>query len=532
MMGMATVEFRTFTKINPSTGLPIREYHAASEAEVRQAVHRSREAFAQWQNSNLRLRARLLKKTADRLYKHADEIAAVISEETGKPLGDALTADIGTALNVLNYYAEIGPKRLRPRNIRPDLVSLITCRSHREVFHPRGVIGIISPWNYPLAIPASGMAAALMTGNTAVLKPSELAPATGQILVDVFREAAGELNLPADIIQVLLGDGETGSSLTQQEIDGIIFTGSDRTGRRIQNALSERNIWSSLELGGSDAMIILPGCNLETAASYAVWGRFTNTGQACASVKRLFVPATERDGLIGHLQDKMTNMRIGPPSDVGNHIGPLISETQLQVLEAQVEDALKRGARLIVGGKRLPREGWFYAPTLLTDVPPEARILHEEVFGPVLPVLPYKEIDEAIRLTNASEFGLTASLFGPEPEALSLANRLECATVVINDVGTSNYAMACAPWGGWKSSGTGVSHGERALLELCKTQVISQNGLFRLPGFHKPLWHFSSAASQDPLRSKAVLAFSARHLSGLNPFTWLAFWHHRASKKL
>jgi succinate-semialdehyde dehydrogenase/glutarate-semialdehyde dehydrogenase len=478
------------------------------------------------------MRSRLLKTVLRLLYQRANDVAAIISAETGKPMADALEADIGTALGVLGYYADLGPKRLKARLIQPDIISFITGRAHWETYHPHGVIAVISPWNYPLAIPCSGLATALMAGNTVVLKPSELTPGTGSILVQIVQEALQQLRLPTDTVQLVIGDGLTGSTLVESEIDGVIFTGSERTGRRIRAAIGERGLWSSLELGGSDAMLVLEGCNLEVAASYALWGRYTNAGQACASVKRLLVPEKNLNAILGGLRQKIAQLQVGPPDNPDNHVGPLISEAQLNVLDSQVQDAIQRGATLLAGGKRLPRAGWFYEPTLLSQVPESARILTEEVFGPVLPVIPYRTLEEAISLVNASSFGLTASIFGSERQAKAIASRLECGTVVINDVGPSNYAMPCAPWGGWKASGSGASHGEKALLELSRLQVISSNRLFQMPGLHKPLWHFGRQSDRLPLRSKAVLAFSSRQAAMWNPRTWLAFWQNRASTKI
>ncbi len=530
---MSTTSARLIEKRNPATGELIATYPAFRPNEVRRVVERSRQALSQWRATSLKERAALLKRLSDALYAQADELAAIISEETGKPFHDALEADIGTALNTLNYYAEVGPSVLKNRRIQPDLISLITGRSHVETAQPRGVIGIISPWNYPLAIPVSGIAATLMSGNTAILKPSELTPATGHRLSKLFRKVINQAGLPEDILQCVIGDGATGAALVNDEVDGLIFTGGTQTGRWIREALTARGIWHSLELGGSDAMIILPGCNLEHAASYAVWGRFVNTGQACASVKRLYVPKQHLETVLKHLQSKIAQLRVGLPGDAKSHLGPLINEAQLERVDEQVQDALAHGATLLTGGKRLENEtGYFYEPTLLCDVPNDARVLQEEVFGPVLPVIAYETIEDAIRQANATPFGLTISIFGPAGKARQLAGQLHCATVVINDVGASNYAMACAPWGGWKDSGTGASHGERALRELSRWQVISTNSLFEIPGFQKPLWHFGKSEKHLGKRSKAVLAFSGRRAFALNPVTWLAFWLHRAGTKI
>jgi acyl-CoA reductase-like NAD-dependent aldehyde dehydrogenase len=519
-------------KMNPATGEPLATYAAATPTDISEAVNQARTAQRQWQQASLQERARVLEAIMGRIYRESQRLAEIISQETGKPLADALEADIGTALSSLRYYADIGPKRLRPRPLANDIISLITGRLHRETYHPRGVIAIISPWNYPLAIPASGISTALMAGNAVVLKPSELTPGTGAALVEIFRETLQANGFSPHLVGLLQGDGSTGATLLEQPIDGVIFTGSERVGQRIRKQAAERGLWTSLELGGSDAMLVLPGCDLDKAASYALWGRYTNAGQACAGVKRIFIPAGDESKFLNLLQAKVKALKVGGPENPEHHVGPLISEAQLQLLEGQVQDAIQRGAKVWAGGQRVPRPGWFYEPTLLSEVPSESRILQEEVFGPVLPVIPYRNEAEAVDGINASAYGLTASVFGPVSYAESVAARLECGTVVINDVGPSNYAMLCAPWGGWKASGTGVSHGERALLELCRVKVVSINHLYGMPLLGKPMWLFGQESRHLPARSRTVLAFASRHASMWNPLRWLPFWQNRENTRI
>ncbi len=521
-----------FMKYSPATGDALGEYPIASETEVTSAVAQARIAQAVWHDTPLKVRSQLLEAVLNRLYARSQAVAQTISQEIGKPLADALEADVGTALSALKYYADLGPRKLRPRMLPNDMISLITGRAHWETFHPRGVIAVISPWNYPLAIPMSGIATALMAGNTVILKPSELTPGTGQLLVELFQEALQALNLPTHLVSLLQGDGATGARLLDEPIDGVIFTGSAAVGQKIRRLTSEKGIWCSLELGGSDAMLVLPGCDLDKIASYALWGRFTNAGQACAGVKRLFVPQELEQPLLALLQDKISQLKVGSPENPANHMGPLISEAQRNLLSAQVADALTLGASCLIGGKPKAGPGWFYEPTLLSNVPKEARILQEEVFGPVLPVIPYASVSEAIAQINASPYGLTTSLFGPTDQARVLAPQLACGTVVINDVGPSNYAMLSAPWGGWKASGSGVSHGERALLELCQIQILSENRFFSWPVVGKPMWLFGHNPQDLPARAQTVLAFSSHHLSLWCPLRWLPFWQNRDKTRI
>lgn len=522
---------QTFDKINPATGKFLSQHPIATSEEVHSAVQSARMAQQSWKKVSLPERARLLKAIANALYRQADELASVISAEVGKPLTDALESDLGIAISIFRYYAATAPKALAPRRIAPDLMSVLAGRSHREVFQPRGVIGIISPWNYPLAIPASGIAACLAAGNAVVLKPSELSPETGKRLVTVIREVCKAAGVSEDLVQVVTGDASTGQALVQSAVDGLIFTGSGATGRWIEKEAAERGLWCSLELGGSDAMIVLDYCDAERAASYAVWGRFVNAGQACAAVKRLLVPERELDRWLKILRCKTSQIKVGSPDEPDCHYGPLISEKQLLLLESQVQDALEKGAELVTGGQRLAREGYFYPPTILTRIPPDARLLREETFGPVLAVIPYRTVEEAVQITNATQFGLTACVFGPDTKARRLAEQLDCGTVMINDIGASNYAMVCAPWGGWKQSGQGRSHGIRALQELSLRKVVSANARFHWPVLNKPLWLFSKDVPTKD-RAQTVLAFASQHLSILNPVTWLAFWRHRSATRI
>ncbi len=541
-----TSKSMTFDKINPATGDVLAHYPCADVTAIQAAVKAATLAQIQWQATSLPIRAQILKAIAARIRAEAETLAAIISLETGKSLSDALEADIGCALAALNFYARRGARVLAPQWLWPDTISFLTLRQHWQTAHPRGVLAIISPWNYPVAIPVGAMAAAMMAGNAVVLKPSEHTPATGEKLIQIFQEALTANGMPAALVQCVTGEGSTGAALIDQAIQGVVFTGSGAVGQVIQRQTADRNLWTSLELGGSDAMIILPQSQLsgsavddylETVASFAVWGRFANAGQACAAVKRLYVPAAWEARLLVHLQRKIKALVVGPPSaDTHPHFGPLISAAQRAHVHAQVEDAIARGATLLTGGKQLAEKGWFYSPTLFTQVPADARILTEEVFGPVLPVCAYNDINTVIATLNTGHFGLTTSLFGPEADAGKLATNIESGTVLINDVGISNFAMMSAPWGGWKESGRGASHGEQALLSMSRTKIVSYNLLRWIPGMKKPMWLFtapdSPAQTQWRTRAGSVMALGGKGKRWWQIATWKSFWTHRASTKL
>lgn len=492
-------------KKNPSTGQLLATYPIATGSDISDSVSKAHLALGVWQTSNLNTRAELLKSIASIIYEHADSLAQLISEETGKPLADALEVDIGVSINLLRYYARVGASVLAPQAVDADFTTLVTGYQHRITYQARGVIAVVSPWNYPLAIPVSGIATALMTGCPVILKPSELTPGTGITLVGLIQQVLQQEGLPLSLVQCLTGKASVGKILIDSNINGVVFTGSAQAGRMIQKNLLERNIWSSIELGGSDAMLVLENVPVEVAASYAVWGRFLNSGQACASVKRLFVPVGQKEEWLVSLTRKIKEIQVGAPSLREAHIGPLVSEAQRLAVEEQVSDAIQLGATVLTGGKRLPDEGYFYEPTLLSDIPLQARVLQEEVFGPVLPVVFYDSVETAIDQINQSAFGLTASIFGDPAIASQLASRLQAGTVVINGSGLCNYAMPSVPWSGIKQSGSGTSHSKEALLEMAVRKVQTVNRCFSIPVLNKPMWHFPCGNGHSVHRAKALL---------------------------
>lgn len=518
---------------HPATGEEIARYPIMTATQVAECIEKARNTSKQWRNSSFSIRKAVLHRVADAIVTRQEALAKRISEETGKPLHEALEGDLLPAVSLLRYYARSGPKILNPRPLPLDKTFLMG-RIHMERRVPRGVVGIISPWNFPVAIPIGGMAAALMGGNAVILKPSEVTPGTGSDLVDLFRQAL-QAEAPGlqDVVQLLLGDGSTGQYLTEGEIDYLIFTGSNATGRKVQAAMQLRGKEVSLELGGSDPMIVLPGADLDAAASYALWGRLTNSGQACAAVKRLFVPRAELETMAALLKTKASQLKQGPPSDPEVHIGPLVNESQLGIVDAQVQDALEKGTRCDLGGAvNRQAGGYYFAPTLLIDPPLDARVIQEEVFGPVLPVIPYDELEAAIIQANATPYGLGASVFGDAEQARQVAEQLEAGMVAINDLPLCAFANTRLSWSGRKGSGPGVSHGPRALLDTTHLQTISRNYLYDIPLFRKSFWHFG--VRPDAAFSKVLFnTFSSRGLlKKLNPALVFALWRNRSSKKL
>jgi succinate-semialdehyde dehydrogenase/glutarate-semialdehyde dehydrogenase len=382
-----------------------------------------------------------------------------------------------TRFLIENAFAILREEKLTHGNLA------MKTKSGRILREPYGVVGIISPWNYPFSIPATEALAALVAGNAVVLKPSELTPLIALELQALLREAG----VPDDIFQVLPGDGETGAALVRSEISKLIFTGSVTTGRRIAQVAAERLLPVVLELGGKDPMIVLEDADIDVASSGAVWGAFMNAGQTCLSVERCYVHQSLYSVFLEACAEKVRKLRVGNGMDPASEIGPMIHERQVRVVETQIEDAKQRGARVLVGGTRLRELGpTFFAPTVLADVDHNMRVMQEETFGPVLPVTPFREETEAVRRANDSDFGLAASIWTRDrARGERLARQINAGTVMVNDA-VSCFSISEAPHGGVKASGLGRTHGRWGLEEMARVKYVDSDRLPRM----KKIWWF------------------------------------------
>ena len=476
------VAVRRVSSVNPATDEVLREFECASESEVQAAVARARVAQVSWSEIGVRKRIAVLREFQRRLLEKKSEIAEAITEEAGKPVAEALTTEVLVVLDAARFLID-NAYRLLADEPMPHGSLATKLKRGRLVREPHGVVGIISPWNYPFSIPATETLAALVAGNAVVLKPSEFTSLVALELASLLHGAG----VPKDVFQVVVGDGATGAALLHSQIHKLVFTGSVATGKRIAAAAAERLLPVVLELGGKDPLIVFEDADVDVASSAAVWGAFVNVGQACLSMERCYVHRSLYEPFVLACAEKAGRLRIGNGMDPNTDVGPMIRERQLQIVESQVEDAKARGARVLAGGKRLPELGVnFYAPTVLMDVSQTMRIMREETFGPLLPVMPFDSDDEAVRLANDSEYGLAASVWTRNPaRGESIARQIHTGTVMVNDV-ISCFGISEAPHGGVKASGIGRTHGRFGLEEMVRVKYLDTD---RMPGMKKVWWY-------------------------------------------
>ena len=432
------------------------------------SIARARAAQARWASLSIRERLEVIKRFQRVLYESVDAVADVIATETGKPRAEALTAEVLVTLDATRFLLKEVPRWLRDQRVPHGNIAMKAKRAYL-VREPHGVIGIISPWNYPFSIPASEVLAALACGNAVILKPSEFTPRSALKLQELLFTAG----LDHDLFQVIQGEGAAGAALVASPIDKLIFTGSVATGKKIAQVAAEKLLPVVLELGGKDPMIVLEDADLQTASSAAVWGAFMNAGQTCLSVERCYVHQSIHDRFVQACVDKANKLRLG------EDFGPLIHANQLRIVQDHLQDAVVHGATVQCGGRRLDRPNAF-APTILTNVSPQMKLLTEETFGPLLPISTFSTDEEAIRLANDSDFGLAASIWTRDrARGEALARRIHSGTVMVNDL-ISGFGIPEAPHGGFKSSGQGRMHGRLGLEEMVRTKYIDADLLPRM----------------------------------------------------
>jgi acyl-CoA reductase-like NAD-dependent aldehyde dehydrogenase len=451
---------------NPATLEMVARVPVASTADVVAAVVRARKAQLGWRHTSFRERATVLYRLRDLLLDEREKLADILVSETGRPRSEAYGNELFYLCDAIGVWAKKSAGFLQSERIRPHF-PLMKAKKVVCTYEPRGVIGIISPWNFPLTLTLGEALPALMAGNAVVVKPSELTP-----LSAIFgAELAARAGFPEHLLQVVNGRGATGEALIDSA-DMIAFTGSVATGKQVMHRAAERLLPLSLELGGKDPMIVLKDADLERAAGACIWGALMNMGQACTSIERVYVEAPVYEKFVDLIVTKVRAVRQGP-SEEEVDIGSMTSTAQLEKVAAQVDAAVAGGARILVGGRRNPElKGAYYEPTVLVDLDHSMGIMKDETFGPIIPIMKVKDAEEALRLANDSRYALSASIFSrAEFERLRIAERLEASAVCIND-SLVNFIIPDTPMGGSKDSGFGYRHGAEGIRKYCNRKTI------------------------------------------------------------
>lgn len=464
---------------NPATGEILGEVPDLSADEVKQAVARARAAQRAWGALTVKERCSRVARFRDQVVKRAPELCELISKEGGKTRTEALSMEVMVIADLATYFIKRGPKILSPE---PISLHLLKSRASYLHYVPRGVVGIIAPWNFPFGIPVGEMVMALIAGNAVVIKPSEVTPLIALKAKELY-DAAG---LPPDLVQVVTGRGPAGAALIDAGIDMCIFTGSTATGKKVAAACGERLIPCVLELGGKAPAIVCADADVERTARALVWGAFANQGQVCVSVERVYAHQAVHDELVDKIVALTQALRQGDPqSGAELDAGAMTWDRQVEIVEDRVRSALEQGARLRTGGKRTG-QGLQFQPTVLTECRQEMDVMRKEIFGPVLPIMRVRDEEEALGLANDSHLGLAAYVFSDDKQkARRLAERIESGMVMINDC-LLTYGAPETPWGGIKQSGIGHTHSDRGLKDLCQTRHVNYDRL----ALKRELWWY------------------------------------------
>ena len=483
---MAVIAPGELRVVSPATLEVVGTTPATHPSAVQEIVVEARLAQQAWGETPVEERAATLRRVGHAVLDRADEIADVVVAETGKPRTEAFTSELFPAVDALAWLAREAPRLLRPERVRYPQLHLRHKRAHL-LYEPLGVVAVIAPWNFPFAIPCTQLAYALAAGNAVVLKPSESTPLSGALAAELFVEAGAP-------VRVAQGDGGVGEALVRARgVGKVLFTGSSEVGRRVASAAGDRLVPVTLELGGKDPMLVLDDADLDRAVDGALWASFFNCGQVCSGVERIHVQGGLYEPFVEELVRRARLLELGP----------LISQEQRDKVDGLVADALAHGARALTGGRAVDGRGWFYEPTVLVDVPREARIQREEIFGPVVTVDRVGDDEAAVARANDSAYGLGASVWTKDAaRAASVARRLHAGTVWHNDHAYS-YASAQATWGGRGESGFGRTHSRHGLYDLTSIKFVDRDS-GRVP---VPWWFPYDERSADAFRGVARVLY-------------------------
>ncbi len=465
--------------LNPANGATVGAVQVDTPETIAATVARVRANQAEWEAMGIEGRYHWLGKLRDWMLDNREQIADTLQAETGKVRGDVFL-DLGYVADLINFYGNNAAKFLADESVRPHS-PLVASKKLVVRYRPHPVVGVISPWNFPLAMGLGDSIPALQAGAAVVIKPSEFTPLS---LAEVIAAWKGEIGAP-DVFDCVHGTGEAGAALID-DVDCVQFTGSDRTGRKVMARAAETLTPVSLELGGKDPMIVLADADVDRAANAAAWGGMVNSGQLCISVERVYVEEPVYDEFLAKLTKEVGKLRQGadgrkPEKDVG----AMTSPNQSAVVEDHVNDALANGARALTGGKKADGPGDYFEPTVLVDVDHSMKVMRDETFGPVVGVMKVRDAEQALELANDSRYGLAASVFGDRERAEKIARRVEAGSVNVNDVITNMAAMG-VPMGGWKQSGIGYRHGAPGIKKYCRSESLV---ITRFAGKREPSWY-------------------------------------------
>jgi acyl-CoA reductase-like NAD-dependent aldehyde dehydrogenase len=451
---------------SPATGALLGEVPIATTEDVRRAVATARRAQEAWALLPIEERAERILRYRNALVERAEELVDLEVRETGKTRHEALIAEVFVVAETATFYAKHAPKFLAPKKIE-----MVRMKHRRSYVHyvPRGVVAVISPWNFPVVLTMSDAITALIAGNAVIAKPSEVTP----LVVQKCKEIWDATGLPEDLFQVVHGYGKVGSDLIDSGVNKVVFTGGVATGRRVAAMCGERLIPCTLELGGKAPLIACADADIERTARAIVYGGFANSGQICISVERVYAHEQIHDRLLERVVGLVGELRQGDPSNGEVDVGSMTFPKQVEIVEAHVKDALDKGGVVRAGGKRKPGPGMFYEPTVIANCDHRMTVMTEEIFGPIVPFMKVKSDDEAIARANDSHLGLNAYVFTKDREkGCRIAENVASGSVMVNDV-LMNFAFVETPFGGVKSSGIGRVHGEEGLRDMCEARHVN-----------------------------------------------------------
>ena len=453
---------------DPRTGASIGSFSPTPVSEIQPIVDKARIALGDWSEFKTRTRIELFRKAYREFYRAREELAELISAETGKPLVEAYSSEILPCLDCFKYYLKNYKKLLKKVSVRAQN-PLLKLRRGFVTYEPIGVVAVLSPWNYPLLLALQHIIPALLVGNVVIHKPSEHTTLTAKKIREIFDRAY----LPRNVLRLVVGYADVGQELVSSHVDKIFFTGSTQVGRRIYQKASGSLTPVNMELGGSDPMIVLPDANIERAINGAVWGAFSNAGQTCVSVERLFVHSDIFEEFLERLTKRVNKIRLTPDRETAD-VSCLLNAEQINKIISLVGEAELKGAIVHCGGVPNTSLGnLFYEPTVISRVDSSMRMSAEEIFGPVVSVTSFSSDEEALFLANQSCYGLSASIWTEDlKRGMCLAKKIVAAAVHINEI-MVHLAQFEAPYCGWKNSGIGVSHGPWGLMEMVRTKYVT-----------------------------------------------------------